>query len=312
MPILGKLFFQKIERSGGEYSGGAVFVKSGRDERQVVSRYPYVGGFDVSRDGSRIAFDSTATKDAPVGGFAVPKVFVAASDGTQVKAVTTGALQDLSADGSRIVLYRDKDEHRLFGRRVFTVRSDGTDLRRVGQVHDRVVGWSPSGKYLALLRGTDFDSQLLLFSVEGRLVRTIRLHASTAGDWSPDGARILVFRRSGLYVHAFRTGSERRLPGRPEGIWPPGYFQSSWSPDARKLAYVADSKKGRCQLFVVRADGRGGFAWPTRECPSWDPTWAPDGKTLAYADVTGVTIRRARGSLRVVHRGRASVLGWTR
>ena len=70
-----------------------------------------------------------------------------------------------------------------------------------------------------------------------------------------------------------RSGRVRLLSAR--GLSP------AWSPDGRRLAYVAPAAGGLADVYVADADGKN-RAWLTRTpgLAEDDPRWSPDGKRL--------------------------------
>jgi Tol biopolymer transport system component len=133
---------------------------------------------------------------------------------------------------------------------------------------------SPNGKK---------PSQIYLLNLgNGKLRRLTRgPGAHRAWAWSPNGSRLLVSQRGGLY--AVRTDGSKaiRLATRGDGS------NASWSPNGTKLAYRAAGA-----LYVVDSSGRhrrrlargvvGGGRY------SGNVSWSPDGRRIAFARRDGI------------------------
>lgn len=99
-----------------------------------------------------------------------------------------------SPDGSRIAFgYVPDDDAYASG--IYTVRADGTGLRRVTSTSntDRNPSWSPDGRWLAFSREKGRDMQVYKVRRDGTgldRLTNISENAKTPA-WSPDGRRIL-------------------------------------------------------------------------------------------------------------------------
>ena len=114
-----------------------------------------------------------------------------------------------------------------------------------------------------------------------------------AWAWSPDGSRLLVSQRGGLYTVRADGSRAVRLTSRGEG------FNASWSPSGRRLAfrsagslYVVDASGGHKRRLARGVVG-GGFY-------TGNVSWSPDGHRIAFARRDGIFIvpsdRRGRPS----------------
>lgn len=171
------------------------------------------------------------------------------------------------------------------GAQVFTMRCDGTDVRRLtgrkGQGECRRPCWSPDGLRLCYASRRDGYSGVYAVNQDGSAEE--RLTAEPAADddfpaWSPDGERIVFSRgnRAGadaLFVLEVASGATRRLTDHCA-------FESSpaWSPDGRFIAFhrAFGNPPG---VYAMPAEG--GEAWFL--VPGDEPGWSPAGGCLAFA-----------------------------
>jgi dipeptidyl aminopeptidase/acylaminoacyl peptidase len=109
----------------------------------------------------------------------------------------------------------------------------------------------------------------------------------------------LAFSRSEL------TGGGVHVAGRGRSrLVVPGATDPAWSPDGRRLAYLAPGAGGAGDVFVADADGSNrGRVTATPEDEA-SPTWSPDGRRIAVEREGAIAVIRADGAHpRVVARG---------
>ncbi len=110
--------------------------------------------------------------------------------------------------------------------------------------------------------------------------RFVALPPNATLEWSPDGRRAVLERGEAIYV-ASPNGTQRRRIATG--------FAASWAPDGRRIAYVDGS-----MLVVLAVDAGTARAYPyAPTCTSercalqlLDAVWSPDGRRLAV-EVTG-------------------------
>lgn len=134
----------------------------------------------------------------------------------------------------------------------------------------------------------------LLDLASGKLRRLTRGKGNhRAFAWTPDGSRLLVRQRGGLYAVRANGSSEIRLTLGGDGS------NAAWAPSGKRLAFEAAGS-----LYVVNSDGSrkrrlargvvdGGFF-------SGNVSWSPNGGQIAFARRDGIYLVRpdARGGAR--------------
>ena len=185
-----------------------------------------------------------------------------------------------------------------FGGSLWVMDNDGTSRKRLtaydGSHSDSPV-WSPDGSQIAYTRGRSDDnghwfSHIYLVNADGtgRAKFTKGDVWDSQPSWSPDGFRIAFERRSGagrgddghfvnptqriMVVNVDRTGLATLTSG---DSW---QGSPAWSPDGKRIAYVADGV-----IWLIDSDGTnaerviGGAFW------GGGLSWSPDGRRIAFA-----------------------------
>ena len=222
-----------------------------------------------SPDGARIAYLSSS-RGSGASGF---HLFTMAPDGTDSQHLTPNLAEVIqqppqwAPDGQRLAFVARRYGSREAG--VFTVRLDGTELRRLAPAVKSPVAWSPDGQRLAFAQAVDDVVMLVTIAVDGSDPQPLVPIEGWRGwqqeggyapgawinsvAWSPDGTRILVSvndRHPALIVEL--DGPHRREVGilrNPEGRFH-GVRAAAWSPDGSQIALVGPSL-----VATVPADG---------------------------------------------------------
>jgi Tol biopolymer transport system component len=129
----------------------------------------------------------------------------------------------------------------------------------------------------------------LLNLADGKLRRLTRGQGDhRALAWSPDGSRLLVQQRGGLYAVRANGSRQVRLTSGGDG------FNADWSPSGKRLAfraagalYVVDSS-GHNKRRLARGVVGGGFL-------TGNVSWSPDGTQIAFARRHGIFLVRSDG-----------------
>jgi TolB protein len=198
---------------------------------------------------------------------------------------------------------------------MYTVRPDGTGLRRLtdGREEPQLPRWAPFGGRI-VYEGADRAGNrrgIWVMNADGTHRRRVPgSRFSGQADWAPHGAH-LVFAPGGhgsssLAIYSFATHTTRFVDLGEPGL---GAGSPTWSPDGRRIAFVAGGTEGGpheddgTDLYTIRPNGTG--LTRVRATPRFfedTPDWSPNGRRLLYQatatfeDFTGLYTIKLDGS----------------
>jgi Tol biopolymer transport system component len=196
-----------------------------------------------------------------------------------------------SPDGKRIAFVSDRDGNAD----IWVMNVDGTGARNLTHSpgDDLNPRWSPDCKRIAFTSFRDGDAEIYTMTADG--AEQTNLTKADGDDlqpaWSPDGMQIAFVSERGKRPHALYALS-LDAPKTPAKLAAPPCDLASpaWSSDGKTIAVVgcvgADGQGNTDLLqhvvYVVPAAGGALTAISDPKMDSGAPTFAPDGKTLAY------------------------------
>jgi len=248
----------------------------GREQHLVVrgsdlgSNQPYDPRW--SPDGQKLLFGVCCDPD---------EVWTVAPDGSGLKRLATVGREPAWSPDARQVAYVGERSY------LSVMNADGSGQRRLAPAASRPA-WSPAGTEIAYTSAGD----LYLWHVaEDRSERlTATKQYEDHARWSPNGALIAYARGFDYYVMRANGSAPRRVARaqRDDPFSRPG--PAEWSPNGRWLALAARAPVARPvgvfidTIDVVRPDGRGlRRLTPVSNSGQAQPSWAPDGRSVAFA-----------------------------
>ena len=258
-------------------------------------------GFDISPDGTRLAFASNIT-----GRWEIYDLDLSASDSPKPASVGPGGKfsPKYSPGGARLAYMVDFDGGENF--HIFT-QSLSPERRAKPEVEGPPrdltpdidfaiqpnICWSPDGKQIAFLADKTNCFGTYVMPAEGGEMRILLENGFPAWDvtWSPDGRHLAVMSEgSGQDYFTFiipLDGGEAfsiAIDGNPINAHHP-----VWSPDGGKLAFHSDIPNGFHQIGIFDLKIKQ-ITWLTdgqANCRS--PHWSQDGRRLAYVRAQGAS-----------------------
>jgi Tol biopolymer transport system component len=218
------------------------------------------------------------------------EVFIVNTDGSERRALTTNAVDDLlpawSPDHSRIAFAR---KARVGKPSIWVMSASGAHQHRLGRgTHP---SWSPSGSQLAFER----NGVIYTMTDHGKKVR--RITKGTHPVWAPRGKRLAFERGTRVFLARLDTRAVRLLADRVGGLACNQYGEGDpavatlsspeWSPDASRLLVSLSCDYYKSAYAAAKIVGLHGgvigdipidnLALGSRLA------WSPDGTRVAFA-----------------------------
>lgn len=170
------------------------------------------------------------------------------------------------------------------------------------QATDRSPVWSPKGHWILFQSGRRGTNSLMVVSDDGNVTSFLtspKVEAS-GGRWSPNGEEIVDVERTPEYfsgrlrilhfdAHAGQLSGESTdlytAPVDRGGGW--SIRGAEWSPDGKELATVLQNS-GWDHIYLIPAKGGEPKQISNGEFEDQDPTFSPDGKSIAFVSNRGL------------------------
>lgn len=185
---------------------------------------------------------------------------------------------DISPDGKRLVLGGRGDVWSVPVKSGIT-----TNFTKTAGVHERNVGWSPDGQWIAYISDLNGEDEIYIRKADGRedAVRLTNQADTYKYDiqWSPDSKKILWSDKLQrlLYVEIATKKIievEKTLEGELRSF--------AWSPDSKWIAYTMPVKSGSDRIRLYNLISKEKRFVTDEWYQSSDPSFSSDGKFLFF------------------------------
>jgi Tol biopolymer transport system component len=191
----------------------------------IDEHFPFgLDGNNLSRDGKKLVFAESANSLV---------VYDLESDSIKELNID-GNNPSFSPDGNKIVFFVDDGSNVVGQYQLYTINSDGTDLKRITNDKNNYLypQWSPDGTRIYSCFGNREKGGLYSMKPDGSDIKEVIGGIGSNVDFSisPDGNKI-AYNIGNLYI-ANMDGTNIQQLG------PPHSGDATWSPDSKKIAFV--------------------------------------------------------------------------
>ena len=189
-----------------------------------------------------------------------------------------------SPDGRVIAFLSNREDEKQ--QQIYLLPTDGGEARRLTDLKGAIesFSWSPDGKQLLLQFRSKDQEEIEREKDEEKKKLGVVCREIDRVFYKEDGTGYLPHERSHLVIIDAQAGQAQQLTsGDVFDEWDP-----TWSPDGKEIVFCSnhaedpDLDPDAVDLFVIPASGGEMKRLPTPIGPKGNPSFSPDGKTIAY------------------------------
>ncbi len=238
-----------------------------------------------SSDGSIAYRDLGVTCVHATGGYNVDSALAGIwvlnpSDGSRMRIVGSGYNPSWSPDGHGIAFES--------GAQIYLMSRDGGKLRQLTSTGQSFYpAWSPDGSRIAYdSNGGGGSYRIVISDVSGNDLGPVDRDMTgdeRMPDWNPATGRIVCLgfpdgAAVSQIIEVDASGHRIMLTDTPEEKLSP-----RCSPDGKFIAFAARATGDAFQVYIMPSEG--GVARRMTSEGGWNPTWSPDGNSIAYTRI---------------------------